>query len=38
MKLTVLVLAAMLPLSACIFVPDRHDGGPPRGDERDHNH
>jgi hypothetical protein len=37
MKLTVLILAALLPLTSCIFVPDhRGDGGPPHGDDREH--
>jgi len=35
MKLAILMLAAMLPLSACIVVPD-HDRDRPHVEDRDH--
>ncbi len=40
MKFPLLVLVGLLPLSACVFVPDhRRDGPPPEHrDERDHGH
>ncbi len=34
MKLTVLILAVLLPLTSCVFVPD-HRGDGPR-DDREH--